>query len=535
MTLPEDRSEVPYSFVGRLILCAAAALAVVYIFYLILMPGEAFVHPDFHDNILQEAIRDGLSFHSSDFFWSFQPRAPGEFRPRFLAYGLMTIDQKIRLILDNYLLLPSTTLVVEWLLQIVLAPYLLYRLVVNLTNNRWAGFAGAIVYVTSIGFLSGIGMLLLQGKVLVNLLYIGALYLMSRISERAGSQSLSFYQVPGWEKYALLLVVFAGCFLDEMALFVFILLPALFPHLFLATSAGSQIPRAAAPRRTVIGLGLYALPGVLFLLVVLVIMPVMWRTYFDRDFDYLGNALVIGQNTYGAKSVFSGPNGQFGLQQLYDNFMTLFGMSLVPEQISGFIKSPFGDYPGTQINNAAKFAIFILAFGMLGWLAWISPSRAGVYLRRALVATALFLVFLCLVMIRQFPVVTGYYYGAPFAAMFALPVGLAFAAAANLRPYAQVIAAVAVLWIAAVQIDNFTSIQRGWRYTHYELVVRPRYEKQFKLNEQQVTWRELSDMWSAWRAGALNDYFANHTISTGAVYLAAELRTIDRYRAAGKF
>src|SRR4051794_11639997 len=82
-----------------LLLACACALALGYMIFLVVTPGAAFVHPDFHDNTLQEAVLNGLSFQWSDFLMSLQPRAPGEFRPRFLAYWLMAIDQKTRLAL----------------------------------------------------------------------------------------------------------------------------------------------------------------------------------------------------------------------------------------------------------------------------------------------------------------------------------------------------------------------------------------------------------------------------------------------------
>lgn len=516
---------------GDWLLAIAATVALGFTAYLVLKPGAAFIHPDFHDNVLQEAVINGPGLQVSDALNAMQPRAPGEFRPRFVAYALMTLDQKLRLILHDYVPIPGTFVPLAWLLQLILAPYLLYRLIVNLAFDRRAAFAAAVVYGTSIGFLSGLGMLLLQGKVLAGLGYIAALHLASRIWRTAGAARL-MYEVPGWEKHALAAVMFTSCFLDEMALFVFVLVPVMFPDLFYPGTGASARPGKA--RRILINAGVYAMSGIAFLFFVLVITPYVWKAKFGRGFEYLQNTLAIGPNTYGAKSMFVGPNGVFGLGQIYDNLMTLFGMSLVPHQISEFVQSPFGAYPGSQVVNLPKLAILAAFVGFVGYVAWSATGPAVVYLRRALLATALFLVFLCLVMIRQFPVVTGYYYGAPFAVMFALLVGLAVASVRRWRPVWQSTSGVIVLAISLVQIDNFIPVHAGWRYTHYEIVARPRYEKQFKLSDKAVTGDELRAIRTAWQRGELKHYLAQNEVSTGAIYLVVELRTIDRFRLAGR-
>jgi hypothetical protein len=524
-------AELRRVFVGDWLLAIAAAVALGFTAYLALRPGAAFIHPDFHDNILQEAVINGPGLQTSDVLNAMQPRAPEEFRPRFVAYGLMTVDQKLRLILHDYVPIPGTFLPIAWLLQLILAPYLLYRLIVNLASDRRAAFAAVVVYGTSIGFLSGLGMLLLQGKVLAGLGYIAALHLTSRIRRNAEAAQL-MYEVPGWEKHALVAVMFTSCFLDEMALFVFVLVPVMFPDLFYPRTAASA--GSGKPRRILINAGVYALSGIAFLFFVLVITPYVWKTKFGRGFEYLQNALAIGQHTYGAKSMFVGPNGVFGLGQIYDNLMTLFGLSLVPHQISEFVRSPFGAYPGSQVVNLPKLAILAAFVGFVGHVAWSATGPAVVYLRRVLLATALFIVFLCLVMIRQFPIVTGYYYGAPFAVMFALLVGLAVASVRHWRPAWQSATALLVLVISLIQIDNFIPIHAGWRYTHYEIVARPRYEKQFKLSDKAVTGDELRAIRAAWQRGELKRYLAENELSTGAIYLVVELRTIDRFKLAGR-
>ena len=109
--------------------------------------GNLFVHPDNHQFILKESLRDGLAIGPRDLVNSMQLRAEGESRPRWLTYLLLSIDQKLRLWLYDWLPTHPTLAPVSWLLQLVVAPYCLYRLLVNLTEDRLAGrHQGAAVH-----------------------------------------------------------------------------------------------------------------------------------------------------------------------------------------------------------------------------------------------------------------------------------------------------------------------------------------------------------------------------------------------------
>jgi len=507
---------------GIALLYAAAHFA-----WLVSHYDRTFVHPDFYGHIVQETVLNGLGLHWSDALYAIQIRSPGESRPRFLAYAIEAIDQKIRLFLYRFVVVPPTFLPIAWILQVLVAPWCLFRLLENLTGSRGAALAAVAVYVTSVGFLSGFAMSLLQGKALSHVALIVLLYLMSRLHARAREGEL-FYEIHSPLRYAVLAVLLGGLFLDEMPWFAFPLAVVIFPSLFFPVSR----PRRSV-RPVITNAFVFALPVLVFLFVVLVVVPPLTQRYFGLRFDYLANMLARGTQAMGAKSALQGPHAAFGAAVVWENFTTLFGVSLVPWQLSSFVKSPFGDYPGTQIMNEAKIVVFVIFFGLLGVTALGGRGGNVRYLRRAIIATVLFLVFLSLVSIRHIPVSTGYYYGSSFAAIFALLIGMWYAAVEERgRAVAGVVFACIVLAIALVQTDNFAPINRGWLETHHELVARPRYRAKLPLAPpRDVTAAELHDIWRAWRKRRLDAYLGDHTISVGAVYLVVELQTIDRVRA----
>jgi len=491
---------------------------------------SSFVHPDYYRYILQESLKNGLGVGFDDIINSLQLRSPGEFRPRFLAYGIQAIDQKLRLFGYNYVVVHPTVAPIAWFLQLIVAPICLYRLMRNLTLDSAAAWVATTVYLTATGFLSGFTMGLLQGKALVNVALIVALYGTSVVARhlKDGHGQL-FYQADTPAKYAVLGVIFLSLFLDELSLFVFVLVPSIFPWIFVPSKL-SPVSFAKWAKNAVV----FAIPGIAFLAIVIFVVPILTERYFGFRFDYLGNTLVAGENKDGAISIFEGPYAKLSPEIIQQNFTTLFGLSLIPWPISPLITSPYGDYPGGQVNNIPKVAGILAFFLCLGWLASKSETPARRYVWGALGATVLFLLYLSVLLIRHIPVATGFYYGQAFAVMFALLVGLAYGAIPRWRQPARLVGAIVGLAIAVSQVMNFTQINDGWIRTHNEGMARPSFSNDFHLAPPRpVTPGELRTIWGAWREGRLEDYVHDNEISTGAIYLVYELRAIDRFRSPG--
>lgn len=502
--------------IKKLLLGFALIGAAYFIGSIILIPGYAFVHPDFHDNILQEGLINGINIQLSDILYSMQPRAPGEFRPRFLAYLIITFDQKIRLFLQQYFLIPPVFSFLNWLLSLVIAPILLYKLIINLTLSKVAALSSLLVYITSIGYLSSFGMLLISGKFLSGLIYILVLYLASCLTK-----SELLIHSPGGLKYLILMALFIGLFFDEMSLYAFFLLPIFFPFLFFR-----QLKKL--DRDFFKNILFYILPFGFFLIFVSLIYPIVWKKYFGTEFYYFQNIFAIGSHKYGAQSFLVGPNGYFSLIQILQNFINLMGLSLVPHYLTGFIESSFGKYPGSQVINFYQISI-VLSFILIIVTA-IARDVSSRLLIKAAINVIAFTIFLSLVNIRQFPIVTGYYYGSQFAVIFSLLIaGLAGNGIRKLNYYKN-LSFIIVLYISCTQIVNFIPIQEGWMNMHNNLITRKRYESRYYFNDQKVNYNELLLIRKLWVNMELDEYLKDNSISSGALYLVVELNTLSKYQ-----
>lgn len=498
----------------------------IYFFIFLLQDyNHTFVHPDYYRYILQENLRDGLGISWHDALNSLQLRSPGEFRPRFLAYGIQAVDQKLRLFAYNYFLVYPTLAPIAWFLQLIIGPYYLYKGILNLTQKHQAAAISLIVYFTSIGFLSGFTMGLLQGKALANVALIISFFLMTDINKQ---RNTLLYETAGLKKYALLLTIFFSLFIDELPIFIFVFLPMMFNKFFFTTLSNKN----AVKRMIKNGL-FFCLPGFLFLLTVLCIVPALTKKYFGFNFDYLANTLVMGKNTHGAVSFFHGPYASWSCSFIISNILTMFGMSLVPWQISPLTLSGYGDYYGGQVNNIAKILILISFILSVIWLT-SKATRIRSSLIGLLAAFGLYMLFLSLLLIRHIPTATGYYYGAPFAVFFALLIGISHYAALQLSKYIKFISFIAILSIICIQIDNFIQINRGWIKTHNEDIARPSFEHELSLSPPgPVSKKELINIWQAWKQGKLEKYLRENKISSGAIYLVFELRTLNKVKQDG--
>jgi hypothetical protein len=511
--------------IEKLILLTAGILSIGFLLRLFLVYDDSFVHPDYYRYILQETLRDGLPIQWLDVVNSLQLRSPGEFRPRFLAYLIQAVDQKLRLFSYDHVLIPPTFSPISWMLELLVGPYFLFKAVVNLTSSRRAAVAATVVYLSTTGFLSGVTMVLLQGKNLSNVILILCIYLASDIAKKSTGER-HLYRAPGIQKYLLLGVLFLGLFLDEMPIFAFAAIPALFPKLFFPR--GLRNPEW---RELLLNGLFFCLPAFLFVVVVLFVVPEITQKYFGFRFDYLGNTLLIGENTRGAKSLFEGPYAKFSWNLVYQNAMTLFGFAAVPSQISPFVKSDYGAYPGTQVANAAKWIFVIGTLAIAAALATYGRPPARDYLRTIPVVFVGFFVFLTLLLIRHIPIATGYYYGAIYAGLLAVFVGLCYGALDTESTVLRAMAAVTILFLVIVGASNFSQVNRGWIITHNESIVRGSFQSIVQLSEPQKLRRgELLDIWHAWKDGNLTGYLDVTPISTGAVYLVGELQALDKAR-----
>jgi len=514
----------------------ALAAAIVNFFLLISDYRNLFVHPDNHQFILKEGLRDGLAIGWRDLPNAFQLRAEGESRPRFLTYLFLSFDQKLRLLLYDWLPTHPTVAPAAWAVNLLAGTYCLYRLMVNVTGDRLAALAALAVYLSGTGFLSGFTMHFMPGKTLSNTTLIVALWAASEAVKRLRPGQL-LVERPGWHKYLMLAIILVGLFLDEMPITTLFLLPLFFWSAF--------VPRWPwTPPMQQVGAfvknGLfYAIPVLAFLVWVLVVMPPLTNYLWGFTFDYLGDTLLAGGHTRTAPSLGVAVVRGVDSEVLLGNLGTLFGLSLVPRQISPFILTVNGTWPESQVTNLPKIVVLALFFALAIAVAVKSTGRLAMHLRGLLAALPIFILFLSLLMVRHIPVVTGYYYGAIFASLFALLVGMLVAGVSQVWPRARAFAALAVLAIVGVQSVNYWPLNYGWRVTHDEGLTRDRMAKAQAQRDRRIplqaephdlTKDEVQAIWLAWKQDRLERYLRDNRVSAAAVYEVVELQELDRAR-----
>jgi hypothetical protein len=405
---------------------------------------------------------------------------------------------------------------------------------VNLTGDRTAGLAGVAVYITSCGFLSGFTMQFMPGKTLSNAVFMGALYAAS-VATRTLRPGQLLVEAPGVSKYAMLAALFAGLFVDEMPMAAFLIVPIVFWPYFLPSWPLGPWFSAARLGMLARNCLFFALPGLAFLLVVIVLAPPLIEREFGFRFDYLHDTLLIGPSRTGTSVTAGGV--RLTPDIVLENFTNLFGLSLAPWQVSPFITSPYGDFPGSQVTNLPKIVLLAAFFGAAGLVAWRTRASYGRHIFGLLVAIPLFVVFLSLVMIRHIPIITGYYYGAGFASLLGLLIGLLLAGFSISRRWAaRPLAGLAVLAIVGVQIANFGPINDGWIATHNEQVTRSMMQRLRAGLQRRIplappprdlTPAELAAIWEAWSRDRLDPYLREHSVSGAAAYQVFELREIE--------
>jgi hypothetical protein len=244
-------------------------------------------------------------------------------------------------------------------------------------------------------------------------------------------------------------------------------------------------------------------------------------------------------NTRTATSLDAAVQSGLDADILLGNVTTLFGLSLAPWFTSPLIYTLNGIFPSGQVDNLPKIVTLVAFFGLAVFLAVKTRGPLAVHLRGLLLSLPLFIIFLSLLMVRHIPVVTGYYYGAIFASLFALLVAMMLAGLSRVAPWSRPLAALGVLAIVGIQLTNYAQLNEGWRIAHDEQLTRQRMAKAPLARDRRIpiapesrelTRGEVEAIWRAWKADRLDRYLRESPASAGAVYEVVELQEIDRAR-----
>jgi len=503
---------------------AASILAAILALFYLSDYENAAVDPQFYIANALGLLQDHLSLRWGDLLNMFlNPGDPDGNRPRFLTYLVALLDFHLRYSLYDYFLIPPT-LSLSWIFQLILGPYCLYRLMQNATRDRQAAWLTLAVYLSSVGFLSGVTFGLAAGKALSNVVYILALFLVSGLDRQAAAGRLLFF-IPGWRKYPLLVLLFLGPFLDEMPLFAYPLLVLTFPNRFLPPAWTARGLSAA-----VVNLAILALPLIAFFQFSIFLAPMITEHYFHYYFDYMGAVFNSGGTT--------GPFGMFSPRTLALNFLALFGSAVVPLETKNVFQFFAGADLGAPSSELATYMIcvplFVLGLAALALCrSCLIPARRRLMARAAITITA-FLIFFAAVQGRHGGWAYGYYYGSVFAVLFALMLGIWFAAIRRERAGLRLAFVVMTALIVAMQIHNTAVAQHGVAEATNLLSLKTNGLVPAEMGNAVAVDEKLSvnraileELWTAWRQGRLEDRLREAPIPVGALYLVSELRFIS--------
>ncbi len=471
---------------------------------------------------LQYFMPDGLGFCWNDWIKPFAHIDSIEDRPRFLAYLIALVDCRLKLLsYENFIWFPPLS--VSWILTLVIAPFLLFRAVRNLGLSREAATAALIVYITSAGFLSGFSMIFFPAKALTNALLITSLYLTSRLNLESEGRLL-LYEIRSPLKTILFFVIFAGLFVDEGFFFIFIFLPVLFGELFiLDLTKPGNLGRAAKNYLS------FLIPFFLFLLLVVFIVPMITRHYFDYSFDYLGTLFASRKDQLELGKSFFGRDGEgFGFRSFLDNFMTLSAASFVPWQVSPFLSHRASEgVLSSQAHNKAQIFFLLLLFSGIGTMVFHASGERKKYLVRVSTLCVLYALFMSALIGRHVIFFTGYYYGCTFALFLAVLAAFCYEEIGRGR--FKFLPGALIFFMVVVQLNNFMILNRSHVDYHNEVWTKKIFKKYFPVaNGKVLTYHELHEIRSAWKECRLEDYLKNNPASSGAIFLLVELRHRDK-------
>src|SRR5262249_17271292 len=291
--------------------------------------------------------------------------------------------------------------------------------------------------------------------------------------------------------------------------------------------------------------------ALIFLFVVVVIVPHVTESLYGYRFNFLGAVLVnnsiiashASESVYGDRfnfymAVLSNNSivsaiieGRY-TESLLANFFSFFGLLTVPCTLAPLLRHPSGE--GVVTGQEANWIVVSVTLAVCAAFVWVAYRRFSsqiVCLRRTMLATLLFVLFMSALAQWHVPFISGYVYGCAIAVFLSLLAGLAMALMQSV--WSRRLMVGLIVAVALIQLYNFNAINRSWIAFHKEGCTRSNYEKQLPIAQdgRRTTRAELSNIWKAWKVGQLDSYLHDHQISSGAVFLIFELRYLDGLRA----
>lgn len=195
----------------------------------------------------------------------------GDTRLRYLQDLVSLIDIKFRIWLFNYIPPhPSATLV--WIFVFIISPWLMFKLMHQLTGHRAAAWVGTILFTLSQGHLFGVTKMSNPAKPMANFFFLAVFYLAAKTANERTKQG-TISRRGRYSFAAMLLLMLLSFFTDETAWMLYFMVPIIFPSLFLP------------PKKAKFVLGGYLLMSLTAAILITVVFPLMVRTFTPGEVE----------------------------------------------------------------------------------------------------------------------------------------------------------------------------------------------------------------------------------------------------------
>lgn len=440
-----------------------------YIFFVLLNHENAWMHKEIvertqsifsQNGTLKDRWLQGFNWSLIEFNAS---------RPRILSHLVLVANMLFRNWLFHYIV-PHPSLSVTWLAALFLSPYFLYRLILNLFNDKKIALAACVIYLCLPGNLIPIIMLFHPGKAFSNLFFIICLYRASNLWLNNQRR-----QTENFKRDFLILasLIYLSFFFDEYSLFIYFLIPLFFPSIFYRPSLKfASLVYAAVPLAFFISV-VYLLPALYSLLhfpgfnffsyVHLNQMPA-----FDIHNSLINFVLLLHDNLQaGFNAYLRDPAVSLAITN-YDSLANrlvhseniFIGLSLWNDQHISFCQI---------FHNMIVFLVVLMLFNIfLTSKKTLHGTPSAHFLFKSIAAMFLYAAFFSLLHIKSNILAGCGWYGCSFSVLFALLAGCVFNILKNARPAARLLAPVLLVSLVTSSLWNTRLLNYAWLVLHYK-------------------------------------------------------------------
>lgn len=382
------------------------------------------------------ALRNGPDLKLEDFTRIFNVGRDGykigpPTRLRYFQDLVSLLDIKFRIWLFNYIP-PHPSATLAWLFVFFFSPYMMFKLVKQLTRNRSAAWTAVILFILSTGNLFGVNKMSNPAKPLANFFCLLVFYLAAVVN----TEAVKRVKISRRGRYffvVMLIVLFISFFTDETSWMFYFMIPILFPGVFIRKPA----------RR-------FTIPGYLLLLLLAAFFVFVGFPFLLRQFSP-GEVLVdYSQDLAGNSDIGPLIPPFFGLRYILLTARNLIWTQLVP----------WGWYwwGGVYLAGLAIYLVFQYLYLSAPWRKLILRLLVVFSVFIVLQSFAIAKVYWESGYILKYPL----YYGALFSVFLSIP--LAILLSGESRKYSRIINRSLLVLISLVLAHNFLRMNEDIRF-----------------------------------------------------------------------